>query len=375
MKDFWFGLKTKAYFGNNCFERLSEIKKYSGNVLLVTGRTFAKKSGLLDRVKSALNDAGVRTEVFSEVEENPTTHTVDRGAEFCRSKGCTAVLGIGGGSPMDAAKGIAVLVTNNGKCNDYFGEDKFTEKPLPLFMIPTTAGTGSEITRYAVIVDTETGSKKTIASLDVMPELSFCAPELTLSLSPFLTAATGMDALSHAIEGFLSTDASEITDVIAVESMRIINESLPKTVRDLGNIELRAKMMLASMMAGIVINHAGTIAVHGIGYVLTIFCAKQHGDANAIIIPYVLDYMKKKGEKKVPELEKVLGTDDIKGYLKNFNVSIGLSPDLKSAGVSEDKLELLIEKSKINNERALKRMNVILDTEDYRKIYSDAFGR
>ena len=370
--DYFFNLPTKIYFGNGSLKELKEAKSLGRSALLVTGKHFAKSSGLLKKVESILVKEKIKTTEFCGVEENPSVETVEKGGELARRKKCDFIIGLGGGSPMDAAKGIAVLATNSGGLRKYFGSEKLKNSPLPILAIPTTAGTGSEVTRYAVINDWQDKTKKVVSSFSILPRIAIVDPSLTLTLPDNLTASTGMDAFSHALEGYLSSDANSLTDIFSQEAIKIIRESLLLLLKR-KTLPLREKLSLASLYAGIVINHTGTIIVHGMGYPLTLDYGVQHGAANALLLPYVMDYL---GKKKVyqEKLKEILRTTKVKESLLKLNRSLNLPLILKEIGVKRKDLKTLARRAMKDCERALLRISIPLKENDFFLIYQEAFA-
>ncbi len=386
MKEFWFCLNTKVYFGCGSLDKyIDEIGTLGKRILIVSGRHSVKVSGLLDRIEKRLKDKSLKYFEFCEVEENPTFQTLEQGSEVAKRNSCDCVLGIGGGSAMDAAKGIAILVTNPGPAKEFIGEDKFSNPPLPIVAIPTTAGTGSEINRYSVIVDKEENTKKTIASLLIMPRFSICDPELTLTLPPNLTASTGMDALSHAIEGYLSKKANPISDVLDLEAIRLGASNLKRAFENGKDIEARANMLLSSLMAGMALNHTGTILAHGMGYALTLDYGLQHGHASGFILPYLLEhiyhrdkvpyaYLHKQisGKERIDKIGEALG-----GYpwkvLKQLSKDIGMPIRLRDIGIKESELDRLSQRMLENSSRSLKNIDFSFTEDDFKQVARLAF--
>lgn len=274
-------MPVEVVFGAGVLSDLGKRCRQLGNKpLVVTGKHSARAGGLLDRVCSQFPEAAV----FDKIEENPTTVTCGTGAAFSRNAGCDFVVGIGGGSPMDVAKAIAVLARNPLSWADCFSRDTFEGGVLPIVAVPTTAGTGSEVTPYAVLVDPEPGIKRTMRGPDLFPRLALLDPELTVSLPPAITAATGLDALSQAMEGVLSKKATPISDALAFEVCRLIKRWLPRAVSQPGDLEARAQMLHAAMLSGVVIAQTGTTLVHAMGYYFTLNCGLAHGLANALLL-------------------------------------------------------------------------------------------
>lgn len=374
MEKFWFCLNTKIYFGcGSLEEHAGEIEALGKRVLIVTGRHSAKASGLLDRVERRLKNKGIEYFEFCEVEENPAFRTLERGAEVAGKNSCDCILGIGGGSPLDAAKGIAVLVTNNGRGKEYAGEDKFSDQPLPIVAIPTTAGTGSEITRFAVIVDKEQNAKKTISSLSIMPRVSICDPELTLTLSPQLTASTGMDAISHAIEGYLSRRANPISDILDLEALRLGVSNLKRAVENGQDLEARSGMLLCSLVAGMALNHTGTIMAHGMGYALTLDHGRRHGEASGLMLTYLLEHIYERKKERINKISEAIGGIPWE-VLKQLHGEIGLPVDLKDIGVKDSELNNLSQRMIENSSRSLKNIDFPFGEDDFKEVIRLALG-
>jgi len=373
MTDFLlYHLPTKIYMGENILEKVKECREYGKRILLVAGRNFAIKTGLLQRVEGLLHEEKIETYRFCEVEPEPCVETVERGTEVCRKAGCDCVVGIGGGSAIDTAKSIALLAKNNGSLRDYFGEEKFPNEPLPIIAIPTTAGTGGEVARYAVIVDWSIPGKKTIASCRILPRISILDSVLTLTLPKNLTVFTAMDAFSHSIEGYLSTGANILTDIFAVESMRLIKENLPEVIKKPQDIGLRKNMLFASMLAGMVINKTGTIIVHGMAYPVALTYHLQHGQTNAMLLSAAIDYLYPHYREKLDTLKHTLGSD-IRNILKKIIKGTGISFRLRDWGIKKEEIEKLAQMAVGSCERAMKRMKINLNISDFKKIYEMAF--
>lgn len=281
-----FHMPTEVSFGEGVSRQAGQRAHGLGaHALLVTGGSSAKTSGALDRILPSLDEAGVTYEIFDRVEPNPTCDTLEEGGKSARACGAELVIGIGGGSPLDAAKGVAVLATNGGPARRYFGEPPPSE-PLPLIAVPTTAGTGSEVTPYAVIVDG--ADKKTIRTPGIFPRFALVDPELTYSMPPHVTADTGMDALSHALEGILCARRNPAASHIGMEAVRLTLRHLRQACDCPEDTEARSGMCAAALLAGIVIAQTGTELIHAMGYRLTIDFGASHGRANAMLIPPVL---------------------------------------------------------------------------------------
>ncbi len=368
MGKIYFYLPTKIYFEKGGIEKyLSEIKNYGNKVLIVSGKNFIFKSGLFERIKSIFEKEEIEYSHFHEVESEPDTENVEKGVEFCKKENCDCILAVGGGSAMDVGKGIAVRSRNEGRVEDYFGEKEYENEPLPVIAIPTTCGTGSEVTRYSVIVYRKEDTKKTIRSEKIIPKMAILDVSVLATLPPHLVAATGMDAFSHSAESFLSIRKDKFSEIFSIESLKILWENLQKAVK--GDEESKEKVFFASLLGGFAINKTGTIIVHGMGYSLTVKYGVHHGTANALLLPYVFEYLYENGYKEeIEELNEIWETIE---NLKNFIKDLGLPVRLRDVGVKEENLEELTELSRIGCERALK--NIKIKEVDFKKILTSAF--
>jgi alcohol dehydrogenase class IV len=282
------------------------------NVLIVTDAVLVE-IGLVDRITGALEAAGLRWSIFSGVEPDPTFEQVEVGLAQLEREGCDAVLAVGGGSPMDASKMIAALATNDGPIGKLEGLLKVRRAPMPLFAIPTTAGTGSEVTLAAVVSDTETHAKKFFLDPKLLPLMTALDPTLMTGLPPHITAATGMDALTHAVEAFLSRTATDATDGYARIAIRLIFDHLPAAYTDGDDLRTRKAMALASYYGGLAFTRTGVGYVHAIAHAFGAYYRTPHGLANAIVLPQVLEFSKGPAEERLAQLAELIGqsgTDD-----------------------------------------------------------------
>ena len=340
---FRFLLPTEIRWG--AVASLGDVYRTMGTrPLVVTGRASARACGALDQVLGALADAVL----FEGVEENPSTDTCDRVAALCREHACDFVVALGGGSAMDVGKAVAGLARNPGACGDYFGSDAFTNGALPIVAVPTTAGTGSEVTPGAVIVDRAAGVKRTISGRAVYPSLAVLDPETTLSMPRAITVNTGLDALSQAMEGVVSKKATPITDALAFEACRLVKQHLPTAADDGTNRESRAAMLYASLLSGCVIAQTGTTLVHGMGYYLTLECGLAHGLANALLLTPLFQHNARCLPEKVAAIAGALGvagnaspdgaSKAIAEALHGLLARLGVSRAACDAGVDETRL-------------------------------------
>ncbi|HDD56695.1 MAG TPA: iron-containing alcohol dehydrogenase, partial [Nitrososphaeria archaeon] len=348
---FGFGSPRKLIFGRGSIERLGEVIEelgLSGKALLVTGRSFARRSGYLEKLKTILESSGMAVSIFDKVEPNPSTETVELGAELARREEVDFIVSFGGGSAMDAGKAIAVLSSQAGRAEDYFYPAVVKPPVLPVIAIPTTCGTGSEVTKFAVI---SKGLRKDVIVGDVIvPIASILDPDVLSYLPRELLAYTSMDAISHAIESYFNKNANPLSDIYVFGALRTIMRYF-KDAYD-GSIDARGKLLYASMLAGKAINLCGTAMVHGVGYYLTMRYGFQHGLANALLITQFIRQVSNLVPQRVLELGRRLDLNPstpaesaellIKALneLKRYS-NIPLS--LKDAGVPEEDLERIVE--------------------------------
>ena len=331
-KIFSFTGAKKIVFGNGSILTLaSHVKEHHAqNPLIVIDKNLAK-TGLQERIASILVSEGIKFTVFDKVEPEPRIELADEGAALAVKDKCDIVIGIGGGSAMDVAKAIAVIATNKGAATDYLGLNKIPKAGLPKIMIPTTAGTGSEVTFTAVFVRKNLKKKEGMNSPYLYPELALLDPELTLTLPPAPTAQTGLDALCHAIESYTSINSSPMSEMFSLEAISLIAENLRTCVHDGKNIAARERMLLGSLYAGIGLANAGVTAVHSLSYPLGGKYGVGHGLANTMLLPSVMAF-------NLPgALEKFTDVADAMGECTE-----GL-PAREAAYLAVDAVEALIE--------------------------------
>lgn len=336
---------TEIVFGAGTFRSLREHSRRLGaRPLVVTGRRFARVSGLLD---AALEQLAPRrgAAVFDQVPENPDTSVCDAAAAYCRDRACDHVVAIGGGSAMDVAKAVAGLARNKGGCADYFGADKFSGGALPVLAVPTTAGTGSEVTPYAVIVDARDRTKRTVSGRSLFPAAALLDPDLTRTMPREVAIATGLDALSQAMEGIVSKKSTPLGDTLALDACRRIRRYLPRAANDPGDDEARAQMLYAAMLGGCVIAQSGTTLVHGMGYHYTLARGIAHGLANALLLAPVFAHNARYAPDKVAAIAAALGEPPsepgpaVVAAIYRLLQELGVSPAARDHGVKAEDLE------------------------------------
>ena len=312
-------------------------------VLLVTDPGVIA-AGWLDEVISSLEKEGLSCTVFSTVTPNPKAEEVMEGAEVYRNEGCNAIVGLGGGSPMDCAKGIAVVSTNHQHILSFEGVDKVEVPMPPLICVPTTAGSSADVSQFCIINNTQDKVKIAIVSKAVIPDLALIDPMVTTTMDPFLTACTGMDALTHAIEAFVSTGSSMITDIHALEAIKILSSSLVDAVKTPDDIVLRSKLMYGSMEAGLAFSNAILGAVHAMAHSLGGLLDLPHGECNSVLLEHVIafnfsavaDKYNMIGEAMGLDLRGMSTTDKKKtvlSFVNNLRTSIAINRTLGEMGV------------------------------------------
>ncbi|TET13331.1 iron-containing alcohol dehydrogenase [Candidatus Aerophobetes bacterium] len=379
MREFEFYLPTRVLFGKGVVENIGkETAKLGKSALIVTGQASARKTGLLKRVGDSLKKSRVKTTLFEGVEANPSLETIKKGTKLAKEKECEVIIGLGGGSPMDAAKAIAVLTTNPAPLTNYFGRNKVKEAPLPIIAVPTTAGTGSEINPYAALTNTDKAPprKEILIDLSIFPKVALVDPELTLSLPASVTAETGIDAFSHALESYLSNRSRPLSEALASEAIRLLVCYLPKVMKNLKDINARSYTLYASLLAGIAIAQSGTILVHGMSYRLTTDLGLSHGKACAILLPVVSEFNLSQGHPKLISLSRCLGesTEDLTTKeivkkvitrIENLITELSLPQNLKTRKVGKELIaefaqEVMRNKAKLtNNPRSVTLNDVI----------------
>jgi alcohol dehydrogenase class IV len=346
MKDFDFHLPTKIRFGRGRVGELgSLVPAGSGRVFVVTDDTVATKTPALDAVLRALQDREVRTS--ARVEENPSLATVEACGREARDFGAHLIVGLGGGSPMDAAKGVALLAANPGPLARYVGGDPLENDPLPIIAVPTTSGTGSEVTPYAVFTDPAAGNKVGYGHPGIFPSVALIDPELTYSMPPPVVINTGLDVLSHAVEAYLSTLSFPLNDALALHAVEVTLSRLGRAA--MKDREAMDDMAAAAAVAGAAIAHASTILPHIMGYPLTVHHGVPHGRASAVMMVHVLEALRSEAASpdKVKTVDALFAPH---GGAAGFLNGLGVSTRLSDYGVCEDELALYVRKTIVKSD-------------------------
>jgi len=307
-KIFTFTGAKKIAFGVGSFDNLPDyLGELKAKHPLVVIDPALAASGLNERIRDLLGRSGLKMTLFDKVEPEPPIELADAGAKMALKAKCDAVIGIGGGSAMDVAKAIAVIAANKGKAVDYLGLGKVPGPGLPKIMVPTTAGTGSEVTFTSVFIRKNLQKKEGMNSPYLYPEFAVLDPSLTLSLPPEPTATTGLDALCHAIESYTSINASPMSEMISLEAIVLIAENLRTCVHEGKNLEARSQMLLGSLYAGLGLANAGVTAVHSLSYPLGGRYGVPHGLANTLLLPHVMAYNLPGALEKFADIAEAMG--------------------------------------------------------------------
>jgi alcohol dehydrogenase len=306
--NFTFLMETKIVYGTGAAEQLGEIvAQKSAKKVIIIADSGVKKAGLVEKIQNILKASRIESGLFEDIEISSSTETVDKGAGLVKQENYDLIVGIGGGSSIDTAKAIGVVVTNGGKCIDYAGTNKVKKPPMEVIAIPTTAGTSAEITDVAVIADRASKARIGIRSPYVVPAIAILDPLFTLTMPPHITASTGMDALSHAIESYTNTYTKAPTEALALEAIAKIGANLCHAVANGNNLEARDNMLMGSLLAGIAFRNTRLGILHAITGPFCGYYEVPHGVANSVLLPYVMDYNLKGNFDKFADIAVALG--------------------------------------------------------------------
>jgi alcohol dehydrogenase len=376
-KTFTITQPTRLTFGAGSVDTLAAlVRSFGGTKAFLVVDPGVKQAGLLDKITAPLKRDKLAFEIYDKLTPEPGLKLADNGCKLAQKAGCDCVVGVGGGSAMDVAKAVAILMTNGGKAEDYLGLGKIKKPGVPKIMVPTTAGTGAEVTFTAVFINEKTKSKGGMNGDPLYPEAALLDPELTLSMPPHVTAATGIDAFIHAVEAYLSTQAHPISDMYALEAIELISQNLPKAYAHGGNLEARTNMMLGSLLGGKALATAGVGLVHAMSYPLGGMFGIPHGLANAVLLPYVIEYNLIGNPSKYAAVAEVMGYDTSDLPLReaaalaveaiyNLNRDVGIPGSLAELGIPAERIEemadiaLTVTRPVENNPRRPTRADVI----------------
>ncbi|WP_081415888.1 iron-containing alcohol dehydrogenase [Peribacillus kribbensis] len=393
---FTYFMPTRVECGNGISEETGELIKDLGvsSVLIVTDKGV-RAAGLLQGIEKSLSSANLYYEIYDEVEPNPSAETIQQGTVYLKQQKIEAVLAVGGGSSIDTAKGIAAMATNAGHILDYEGVGKISNHPLPIIAIPTTAGTGSEATNSTVVTNKETSFKLGVLSSLLFPNLAILDPALTLHLPQEITAATGMDALTHAIESYTSKSANPVSKAFAMQAIKMIGENLTRSYFVGTDLESRENMLVASLLAGVAFSQSRLGNVHAISHTFGGVFNIPHGIANAALLPFVMKFNLPACAEQYREIAIALGRN-VSGLsiekaaekaidtVIEMNQCMNIPLNIKELGVSLDVLPKLVDDSMRSgnvfvNPRLTKASDIQLIIEkayhgDLECFHRDAFG-
>jgi alcohol dehydrogenase class IV len=359
MAPYKFYIGTKVFFGRNIIrEHKSELSRYGKKAMIVTGKASARSCGALKDIEEALKELTLEYMVYDRVENNPSLENVSEGGKAARDFGADLIIGIGGGSPLDAAKAVAVLAVNTMDPVELY-KNTFHNKPLPVIAIPTTAGTGSEVTPYSILTRKDVQMKMSFGNEETFPKLAFLDPLYTERLPRNVTVDTAVDAFSHAVEGYLSRRSMPLSDVLAVEAIKIFGRYLKPLLENSIDIDIREKLLFMSMLSGIVISHTGTTIVHGMGYALTYFKNIPHGRANGLLMEEYFKFNYENAKGKIDNIIHALGLRSISEFGEKMNLLLKERVILTDAEMSIYASMTMKQRSTLNNPRSVEEKDVV----------------
>ncbi|MGB2763060.1 MAG: iron-containing alcohol dehydrogenase [Candidatus Aminicenantaceae bacterium] len=373
-----FHVPTRIYFGSGIISQLKEIVEDNfkdSRLFLVTDQGILD-SGIADKVLSQFQNI----QVFDKVEQNPKFNTVNRAGDIVREIKPDVVIGLGGGSALDAAKAVALLATNPGSIEDYEGKGKYRSPPLDVLAIPTTCGTGSEVTWVSVVTHTERMFKMSIKGPHMFPAVALVDPDLLVTLPPPLVASTGMDALTHAIEAYTVKPATYFTDIFAREALQLIFSSLERAYEDIKtDKEAREGIMLGSTVAGLAFGNSDVGAVHCVAEAVGSIYDTPHGVTNSIFLPFVMEFNLPAAKDRYAEIARIAGIEEkdkntaaqrLIQKIKSLSHTLNI-PSFRELDIQKDKFPELAKKSFQNNSNPSNPREV--SEEDYLVILEKAF--
>ena len=369
--------------GKGCLQdAAAPIKAMGCKKALISTDKFLTGNGTVDKVAKMLESVGVEYVVYNEAKPNPTVKNVEDGLKVLQENGCDFVVSVGGGSPQDCGKAIAVLATNGGSIKDYEGVNKSSKKSLPIVAITTTAGTSAEVTINYVITDEERHVKMIMVDNNTLAAVTVNDPELMVSMPASLTAATGMDALTHAVEAVVAKGANDVTDATALYAIKQIFEFLPRAVKNGQDLEAREQMCYACYLNGIAFSNAGLGNVHAMAHQLGGLYDLPHGVCNAMLLPVVEEENAKHAPAKFRAIAATIGydcegktdaecVDHVIGRIKALSEEVGIPKSLKDVGVNDPDYDTLAENAmkdvcSLTNPRTATKEQII---EVYRQAY------
>ena len=379
-----FRTTKRILFGPGSIERLGpEAQLLKAKKILIITDPGVIQAGLLEGVEKSLQSINLPFVIFDGVEPDPRIEVVEKSVEKAKKEGIDLIIGFGGGSSLDIAKVTSIMITNTGKIDSFFGVDLVPNPGVPVILIPTTAGTGSEVTPIAILSDTKEKLKKGIVSPTLFPEVAILDPKLTIGLPPSVTAFTGMDALTHAIESYYSINATDLSDLLAFRAMELLSKNLRMSYAHGENLAARSCVLEGSLFAGIAFANAGVGAVHAFAYPLGGEFHLAHGLTNTLMLPYVMRYnilgcpskfaqMAKAFGEKVEGISELVGAEIAVRFIERLSDDIRVPRRLRDVGIPEDAIPRLAEAAmKVTRLLANNPRKVTL--EDAVAIYKSAY--
>ena len=382
MNSFSFTIPQNIVVGAGSLKRLPELAKdrENSNAYIISGSHLGK-IGMVDKCREALKAAGIESDAFTQTEGNPSTDTVAKAANGFKSSKADFIVAFGGGSPLDVAKAVAVIASYGGNITDYEGGGKVLRPVVPMIAIPTTAGTGSEVTAFSVITDHSRNYKLTVVSNYLLPAYAILDPELITTVPKSTAAACGIDAMVHALEAFISKAASPFSDLFAKEALRLIGTSIRDYVSDRSNLAACESMLIGSLFAGIAFSHARLGDVHAMSHPVSAYFDVAHGVANAVLLPTVVDYNMTYANEKYKYIydcicEKPLSDDTftpemLAAEIRVLNDELGIPSSLSEVGVDSSLFDKMADD-------AMKSGNILVNPrpttkKDILALYAQAF--
>lgn len=363
---FSFRLGTKIYFGRNCLmENKSELYHIGKKCMIVTGKASGRKSGALTQLISILSELSIDYIVHEGIDNNPTLENVEAAGKIARENKVDFIAGIGGGSPLDASKAVAVLAVNDIEPVELY-KNKYQNDPLPNIAIPTTAGTGSEVTPYSILTRKDMHNKMSFSNDKLFPVIAFLDPTFTESLSYRVTLDTAVDALSHSVEGYTSKRSTMMTDLLAEKAIATFGECIRGLLDNKIDYDIREKLLYMSMLSGIVISQTGTSIVHGLGYPLTYYKDIPHGRANGMLLEQYLRFNYEEIKGKIDNVIRLLKLESI----DEFGIVMGKLV-MEDVNLSKDEIELFAGTGFKHRSREYNARSITL--EDMKSMLSEIF--
>ena len=373
---FKYFLPVNIEFGSGKVAKAGELTKpYGKKALIVTGHSSAKKSGLYDKVKDSLKAEGIDSVLFDKVAQNPLTTTAAEGAAFAKDNGCDVVVAIGGGSIMDCAKAIAFLAVNDGDVSDYIFGKKASDTALPIILIPTTCGTGSEGNGIAVLTNPDNGDKKSLRCNAIVAKVSIVDPECMMTMPKHVLASVGFDALCHNMEAYTSKIAQPFTDALSLYAVDLIAHNLVDVYKGTGSKESWEKITLASTIGGMVINTTGVTLAHGMEHPASGLKDIVHGKGLAALTPTIIEASYQGAPEKFAKLAKLFGgekAEDLAGKVRELLEDIELTCTLSDLGIEEKDIPWMAENCMKVSAHSIANNPVVFSQEEIAEIYKKA---